>query len=106
MFKCGQSGSNWADYSISKQYLNENYLKTLEELASAGKYNDAIMRAVTESTSIYATTLQTFKTNTYAEFITGKKSLDEWDSFVADYMSQGGETLQKEAQEFYDKYIK
>lgn len=105
LFKCGQTSSAWADYSISKQYLNENYVKGIEELASAGKYKDAIMRAVTESTSIYATTLQTLKTNTYTEFITGKKSLDEWDSFVEDYMRQGGEILQKEAQEFYDKYI-
>ena len=74
-------------------------------MASSGNYNDALMRASTASTELYATTLQTYKTNTYAEFITGKKSLDEWDSFVKEYMRQGGETLQKEAQEFYDKYV-
>ena len=105
LFKCGQSGSNWADYEISKQYLNENYVKQLDEMANSGNYNDALMRASTASTELYATTLQTYKTNTYAEFITGKKSLDEWDAFVKEYMRQGGETLQKEAQEFYDKYV-
>lgn len=58
------------------------------------------------STLTYATTLQTLKTTAYSEFISGKRSLDDWDSFVEEYMNAGGAVLQKEAQEYYDTVIK
>lgn len=50
--------------------------------------------------------LKKFTTENYINFITGKKPIDEFDKFVADWMSMGGEQVMAEAQEKYDQYLK
>lgn len=103
LFKC----NDWADKSITELYQNPDYIKEQEKLANWNSYNDLLMRANTKSTLTYAKTLQTLKIQAYSEFINGKRDIEkDWDAFVKEYMSSGGEILQQEAQEFYDTVIK
>ena len=41
--------------------------------------------------------------NAHIDFITGARDLSEWDSFVDEWMSAGGEDVLAEAQEAYEK---
>lgn len=102
LLKCG----NWADSSIANQYENQEYIQELKRIADSGNYRDLLMRANTESTLKYASTVQQLKVTAYSEFINGTRNIADWDKFVEEYMNAGGAILQKEAQEYYDKFIK
>ncbi len=71
------------------------------------QYDSYILNAVTSSDAIpSAANLQenlnvAVRDVAYIEFITGARSFDEWDAFVADYNAQGGETLFNEANAWY-----
>lgn len=58
------------------------------------------------STGLYKATVDKKVQEAYQLFITGKKSMDEWDSFVADLDSSGLSVLTKEAGDWYNKYFK
>lgn len=58
-------------------------------LPSAGQYMANIKAKVDEATIL---------------FITGEKSFDEWDSYIAELNKAGLKTLTKEANELYNKY--
>lgn len=101
LLKCG----GWADKRITDLYENPEFIKEQERVADWDNYRDLLMRANTASTLTYAATLQTLKTSAYSEFINGKRSLDNWDAFVEEYMNAGGAVLQQEAQKYYDEVI-
>ncbi|MCR4620860.1 MAG: extracellular solute-binding protein [Clostridiales bacterium] len=45
--------------------------------------------------------LETIRDEAYTNFIRGDRPLDEWDAYVDEYMKAGGETLYKEANEWF-----
>jgi len=47
--------------------------------------------------------MENYRLGTYVEFITGARSLDEWDTFVETWYSIGGEIITEEANEWYHK---
>lgn len=101
------SNSDWAGKEIAQQYLEPGYVEEVEKLAKWESRRDLLMRANTKSTLTYAKSLQTLKIQAYSEFINGTRDIEkDWDAFVNEYMSNGGEILQQEAQEFYDSVIK
>ena len=102
LLKCGA----FADKSITDLYENSEFVEEQNKLAKWENYHDLLMRANLPSSLTYASTVQNLKTTAYSEFISGKRSLDDWDKFVAEYMAAGGEVLQKEAQEYYERVIK
>jgi len=53
------------------------------------------------STNLYWDELDKLQKETYIRIITGEKSPDEFDNFVAQWLQRGGEQLQKEANEWY-----
>lgn len=98
--------SNWADSSITDKYTDPNLLEEQNKYTETSKYKDELMRPYLASSSRFQSELDKLKTSAYSDFITGKRSLENWDEFVAEYMRKGGEQLQKEAQEFYDSNMK
>lgn len=98
--------SSWADSSISDKYTDPNLIKEQEEYTETDKYKDELMRPYLPSSSRYQSELDKLKTSAYSEFITGKRSLEDWDAFVEEYMRKGGQQLLTEAQEFYETNVK
>lgn len=98
MFVCGGS---WCGEDIAAKYSDPELMKIQEEYSAEGRYQDALMRPYLESATRFQGELDKLKTTAYSEFITGVRSLDNWDDFVNEYLQSGGEQLQKEAQEFY-----
>jgi hypothetical protein len=82
-------------------FKNEN-----EEMAHWRNFTDDLMRPQLPSSIRFQADLDKLKTTAYSEFIIGTRSFENWDAFVRDYMDKGGAILEKEAQEYYDKYIK
>ena len=67
------------------------------------QYNSYIQDAVSvtlPSNDLFAE-LNTIRDETWVNMITGKVSLDTWDDYVARYMAEGGQTLQDEANEWF-----
>ena len=61
---------------------------------------------VTEAELEYGADLQTFAIEYYTNFITGKTSLDEWDSFVEEWNNRGGsEWIEQMNAEYQDKRV-
>ena len=103
LLKCGA----WADDKIADKYSNQEYLKEVDKYAKLGTHRDLIMRVQTDSSSIYALALQSLKIQAYSEFVNGTRNLDkDWDTFVKEYNTNGGDILREEAQEFYDRIVK
>lgn len=103
LLKCG----DWATSEIANQYTNKEYVQELEKYAKLESHRDLLMRIQTASAGKYAQSLQTLKIQAYSEFINGTRDIDkDWDSFVNEYNSNGGDILRGEAQEFYDTVIK
>lgn len=50
--------------------------------------------------------LKQFTLTTFIDFITGRKSLNEFDGFVAEWRKMGGDKVLEEAQQIYDQYLK
>lgn len=56
---------------------------------------------ITNAEVEYGADLQAFALEKYTNFITGKDSLDEWDSFVDEWNSRGGSELTEEINSEY-----
>lgn len=61
------------------------------------------LMTVTPSVSKYSAELAKLQDETYISIITGDKPLDDFDVFVAKWRKNGGEQLEKEANEWYAK---
>lgn len=66
---------------------------------------DALLRMFLPSKLELQEKLDHYKSVSYSKFITGERSLEEWDSFVTEFMNMGGAQLTKEAQELYEEYF-
>jgi len=98
--------SGWADGSIVTQYTDPALIEEQKAYSETERYKDSLMRPYLKSSARYQAELDKLKTTAYSEFITGARSIEEWDDFVEEYMRKGGEQLQKEAQEFYETNMK
>ncbi|MCR4577831.1 MAG: extracellular solute-binding protein [Clostridiales bacterium] len=68
------------------------------------QYNSYIQDAVSEtlpSQGKYLSDLQTIRDEAYTNFIRGDRPLDEWDAYVEEYMTAGGQILHDEANEWF-----
>ena len=64
------------------------------------QYNSTLQDAVTEPLASHdelAGDLNTIRDEAWTNIITGKASIDTWDQYIADYMANGGEQLEEEA---------
>ena len=76
-----------------------NWVNSLDQFKQHG-YTDQL-KTVTASNPKYWTALESYRQGTYVQFIRGEKPLDEWDDFVAQWYSMGGEVITEEANEWY-----
>lgn len=67
---------------------------------------DVLLRMFLPSDIELQEKLDEFKSVSYSKFIIGERSLEEWDSFVNEFMAMGGAQLTKEAQILYDDFLK
>ncbi len=98
--------SYWAVEDIADKYSPDVTEYVSEKTLNNSNYRDAIYRANLPSATLYNSNLEKIRLTEYCKFITGERSLDEWDKFVDEYMKAGGDKLTKEAQEYYDKNVK
>lgn len=66
-----------------------------------GGYNRDVYDS-TASTGTLAPELLSYRDETFIKIIRGELAIDYYDTYVQEYMKRGGETLTKEAQEWYD----
>ena len=74
-----------------------NWVQSMPMFNVSG-YTDQL-KTVTASNPQYWSGLESYRQGTYVQFIRGEKPLDEWDDFVAQWYSMGGqvETLHDKA---------
>ncbi|AEE96527.1 extracellular solute-binding protein [Mahella australiensis] len=97
---------DWALPSITAKYRSQDLYKLNMELANWQEGRDALMRPYLPSAAQYQGNLDKLKTTAYSEFITGQRSLSDWDKFVNEWLDQGGRKLTEEAQQFYEENMK
>lgn len=79
-----------------------NWANSMDQFLQPG-YSRTKLAITTASMPQYWTAMENYRLGTYVEFITGAKSIDEWDSFVETWYSIGGEIITEEANEWYHK---
>lgn len=79
-------------YSVINHYSNNK----------VGKYNDHVGSA-TPTMAEKQSTLKKMQDQTFTKIIMGEVTLDEFDKFVADWKKQGGDAIEKEVNEWYNK---
>ncbi len=62
------------------------------------------MPVATKSTNLYEPELKKMQREVYINIITGKLPIDAFDTFVADWYKNGGQTLIDEATEWYKNF--
>lgn len=96
--------SNFQDYDLLAKYMTEPQYMEIRQSASeigTGEY-DVLAAVSLHSWAANADALNRFSTQNYVDFITGAKSLDEFDAFVEEWYQMGGTEVLTEAQEVYD----
>ena len=105
-FNMLQPQNNWALPSVTDKYMPSDYLEKRDELASFETTRDVLLRPYLPSSPMYQKTLEKAQVMAHVQFITGERSISEWETFVQEWLSQGGERLTQEAQAFYEENIK
>jgi putative aldouronate transport system substrate-binding protein len=67
-----------------------------------GKYNDFV-GAATPTMAEKISTLKKMQDTTFTKIIMGEVPVDEFDKFVADWKRQGGDAIEKEVNDWYNK---
>lgn len=104
--KLGLSSNGIGANSNNFDYLMEvtvDKFEVAEAIANFEGYQNAVFGTL-PSAAQYMTTISAKIKEANVLFITGEKSFDEWDSYVAELNSAGLETLTKEANDWYYKY--
>ena len=102
-------GVNHQDYyNIQFQFMSKNrYLPFIDDVMelSTGKYD--ILSGIDKPVynEIYES-LDRFTYTSFVKFITGEKSINEFDSFVNQWKQMGGDRIMEEAQQKYDEFFK
>lgn len=97
---------DWALPSITAKYMPQDYEDLINKNARWNEAHDILMRAYLPSAAQYQANLDKLKTTAYSEFIMGKRSFDDWDKFVKEWLDQGGQKLTEEAQAYYEQNMK
>lgn len=96
------------DYDFQTSYTSEISLRQLAKGTRAkGTRNIDILAPFNKP--IYNETqekLKQFTLRTYIDFITGRKSLNDFNNFVTEWKKMGGDQVLEEAQKVYDKNLK
>ncbi|MCU6709139.1 extracellular solute-binding protein [Paenibacillus sp. J5C_2022] len=96
------------DYEFQTSYTSDKELRQLAQqtreamtrnIDILAPFNKPVYNEVQDKLEQY--TLQTF-----IDFITGRKSLAEFDDFIADWKKNGGDKVLEEAQQVYEEYLK
>ncbi|NOU72763.1 hypothetical protein GC098_15260 [Paenibacillus sp. LMG 31458] len=110
--KAGLGGYSMAgsfnDYDFQTSYTSEKNLRQLaKDTRAKGTRNIDILAPFNKP--IYNETqdkLKQFTLRTYIDFITGRKSLNDFNNFVTEWKKMGGDQVLEEAQKVYDKNLK
>lgn len=96
------------DYDFQTKYTTDKDLRQLaKDTRAKGTRNIDILAPFNKPVfNEYQDKLKQFTLQTYIDFITGRKSLDEFDKFVADWRAMGGDRVLEEAQRVYDENLK
>ena len=96
--------SNFPDYDLLAPFMTEpQYMELRTETASIGTGKiDPLAAVQMESWTELSDKLNQYATKSLIEFITGERSLDEFDAYVQEWMDMGGSRVLQEAQEVYD----
>lgn len=110
--KIGLGGYSMAgsfnDYEFQTSYTSEESLRQLaKDTRAKGTRNIDILAPFNKP--IYNETqdkLKQYTLQNFIDFITGRKPLSEFDSFVAEWKKMGGDDVLNEAQQVYDDNLK
>lgn len=93
------------DYDFQTSYTSDKNLRDLakETRAKGTKIADILTAYQLPVHNEYQDRLTQFTLSTYIDFITGRKPLTEFDKYVEEWMSMGGDKVMKEAQEIYEQ---
>lgn len=96
------------DYDFQTSYTSDESLRQIaKDTRAKGTRNIDILAPF--SKPIYNETqdkLNQYTLQNFIDFITGRKPLSDFDSFVAEWKKMGGDKVLTEAQEVYDEYLK
>jgi len=81
--------------------LNPDLVKAIETYGSGDRWTDAVYFMALPSDGQYKQDLTLLMQTYFAEIITGQRSLDDFEQFVEEWKSRGGDALTKEANEVY-----
>lgn len=94
-------------YSEFGMYLDFYGNKTIKnrldffDLEQCDSYRASKVTQTLPSEADVSTELSTLRDETFVKFITGERSLDEYDAYVAEWMEMGGEKLTDEANDWW-----
>jgi putative aldouronate transport system substrate-binding protein len=96
------------DYDLLAPYMTKSKYMTMRKEAEskgAGKYNllNPVQKPVYNE---YKDRLDQFTKKNFIDFITGKRSLDEFDKYVKEWRDMGGDKVLAEAQQKYTEIFK
>ncbi|MEK5641561.1 hypothetical protein BK138_10415 [Paenibacillus rhizosphaerae] len=96
------------DYNFQTAYTSDQDLRNLAQdtRAKGTQVIDILSPFNKPVYNDYQDKLKQFTLTTYIDFITGRKSLDEFDKFVAEWKKMGGDKVLEEAQKIYDENLK
>jgi len=94
-------GFSFMNYNSMKWFkeLNKVQFEFADKICSDARIPNACQGSL-PSQSKYQAELDKLQKSTYFDIITGDKSIDEFDKFVKEWLSKGGEQLTKEANEW------
>lgn len=85
---------------ISGDRYAQRYDRTLPVFIDMPQFNNKLTSALPSETE-YSELLSTYVQTNLVKAIRGEITMDQWDDVIADWYSQGGEILTKEANEWY-----
>jgi len=97
-----QYGNNAHAWSYTLNSPMVGYVTTLKQQPGYSNGYFDLVREELPSENRYWGELSTLYNETRTKMILGDLSIDEWDSYVNEWLERGGEVLTKEAAEWYD----
>jgi len=96
------------DYDFQLSYVSdEAYRDWAKETRAKGSRVIDILAPYSKPVyNEYNDRLRQFTLETFIDFITGRKSLDQFDRFVEEWRAMGGDAVLEEAQQIYDTQLK
>ncbi|KKO51763.1 hypothetical protein [Paenibacillus sp. DMB20] len=96
------------DYDFQTSYTTDKDLRQLaKDTRAKGTRNIDILAPFNKPVfNENKDKLSQFTLQNYIDFIAGRKSLDEFDKFVSEWRTMGGDSVLEEAQRVYDENLK